>query len=206
MWLYVLQYVALHRALRGSPSHSDEGFNYGTNSWEASSMPRVCTRVDLHSSKTLWIWMLCWSLSLQLLIDNRLTCCPWAQLLQPFKNIDHNGQKVPFAVSLSLCASTSERIAREYSYTLVSVPEALHMLFWQPNFLYFDIWAVFRKFCEICGGLGAFWTSVPWSIVNLLSILCYPWHSGVVEAAQIPSTIDILTHDGARFFFVLRCP
>ena len=60
------------------------------------------------------------------------------------------------------------------------------------------------NFHKICGGFGGFLTSPrrDQSIVNILSICCYHRHPGVVEAAQIPATIDhaidnILTIDGS---------
>ena len=98
------------------------------------------------------------------------------------ENIDRNGQNFRLR---SLGASKSERQTREY----------VCKMFQKRCTCFFDnVWAISAN----CGGFGAFWTSAPWSIVNILSIFCYHRHSGVVEAAQIPATIDnILTIDGS---------
>ena len=138
----------------------------------------MCRKVDLHSSNY-WGWML---RRFPLTIDNILTCWSWAQLLQLLKiliiavRISVHGLLVRQnwkAKQLNTLVRCSRSVARAFLTSLEQFPQ---------NF----------------GHFGAFWTSAPWSTVNILSIFCYHRHSEVVQAAQIPANIDNirLTIDG----------
>ena len=132
-----------------------------------------------------------------LTIDNILTCCrarttpSKSNCWKSVENIDRSasGQnRRSTSVSVSWCVKIGT--PNEW-IRLLDVPEALHMFFWQHL-------SDFRKILDVSEhfGLRRAVINTHNTIVNILSIFCYHRHSGVVEAAQIPATIDnILTID-----------
>jgi hypothetical protein len=142
----------------------------------------------------------CWMLTrFPLTIDNILTC--WLTradhaLYLTIDNIDRSGQNrrstsIPFRRLLVRQNRNTKRVN-----TLVRC--SMDMVFWQ----HFS--GDFRKTLVVSEHFGLRRAEAPWSIkyhsnINsliVLSIFCYHRHSGVVEAAQIPETIDnILTID-----------
>ena len=116
-----------------------------------------------------------------LTIDNILTCWSWAQLLQLLKILI-------IAVRISVHGLlVRQNWNAKHVNTLVRCSRSVAHAFL----------TTFEQFPQNFGHFGAFWTSAPWSTVNILSIFCYHRHSEVVQAAQIPANIDnILTIDG----------